>query len=163
MTIDDADIEQEIVPQDIDDRFHVRDEKTASWLIRKICEERTHRQRVLDWYETETRRSNQREQFLLQRFGGELSEWTRQELGRQLGRRRSIHLPAGIVGFRTEPMKIVITDETTLAEWCRQHLPGALKITESILKSEVGDHITSTGECPHGAELQGGRDKFYIK
>src|SRR5437667_11194483 len=91
-----------IVLREVDDRFHVRDEQTASWVVRKIVEERAYRQRVDDWYETETRRSERREQCLLHRFGAELTEWTRRELEARYGNRRSLQLPSGIVGFRVE-------------------------------------------------------------
>jgi hypothetical protein len=163
-------VETEIDPDDsaiihgeVEERFSVRDEQSAAWVVRKIVEERTHRQRVADWYEAETRRSERREQFLLYRFGAELSDWTRHQLSRQYGKRRSIHLPSGTVGFRTEPTKVVVTDEITLIGWCRQHLPTAVKVVESVLKTEVSHHVKQTGECPDGAELAGGGEKFFIK
>jgi Bacteriophage Mu Gam like protein len=152
-----------VILTEVDDRFHVRDEKSASWVVRKIVEERAHRQHVNDWHEAETRRSERREQFLLQRFGGELAEWTRSQLEQQYGNRRSLHLPAGTVGFRAEPTRIVIGDEMKLIGWCRQNLPSAVKVVESVLKSEISAHIKSSGECPDGAELAGGGEKFYIK
>lgn len=147
------------------DAFHVHDDKTAAWVIRKIVEERAHRQRVEDWHLAELRRSERRERFLLHRFGGELEAWARQQLTQQHGNRRSIHLPSGTIGFRTEPLKVEVKDETTLVAWCREHLPSAIKTvkTFSILKSEIASHIKTSGECPDGAELAGGKDKFYIK
>jgi hypothetical protein len=148
---------------EVDDRFHVRDEQTAAWVVRKVVEERAHRQRVADWYEAETRRSERREQFLLHRFGAQLSDWTRHQLHQQYGKRRSIHLPSGVVGFRTEPARIVVTDERKLLDWCRGHLQSAVKVVESILKGEISAHLKETGECPEGAELAGGGEKFYIK
>lgn len=148
---------------EIDEAFHVRDERTASWIVRKIVEERAHRRRVAEWFEAETRRSERREQFLLHRFGAELSEWVRQQLARQFGKRRSIHLPGGVVGFRVEPTRIVVADEAKLVAWCQQHLRSAVKVVQSVLKTEINQHIKSTGECPDGAEIAGGGEKFYIK
>src|SRR5206468_4077872 len=121
------------------------------------------RQRVADWWEAETRRSERREQFLWHRFGAELADWTRRQLQAQYGSRRSLHLPSGVVGFRTEPTRIVVADEPKLIAWCRQHLPSAVKVVESVLKSEISAHIKSSGECPDGAELAGGGEKFYVK
>lgn len=152
-------METEIDPDDraiilgeVDARFSVRDEKSAAWVVRKIIEERTHRQRVADWYEAETRRSERREQFLLYRFGSELSNWTRRQLEQHNGKRRSIHLPSGVVGFRTEPNRIVVTDERKLLDWCQKHLRSAVKVVESVLKSEISAHLKQTGECPDGAQ-----------
>ncbi len=54
-------------------------------------------------------------------------------------------------------------DERALIGWCRLHLPAAIKMTENVLKSEVQNHIRTTGECSNGAEIGGGQDRFYIK
>src|SRR5437763_5583553 len=101
----------EIGIREVKNAFHVCDDRSAAWVVRKIVEERAHRQRVADWCESETRRSERREQFLLHRFGAELADWTRQQLQAQYGSRRSLHLPSGVVGFRTEPTRIVVADE----------------------------------------------------
>lgn len=155
--------ESRLVVAEVDERFHVRDEQSASWVVRKIIEERAHRQRVVAWSEAETRRSERREQFLMHRFGAELAEWARQQLAKQFGKQRSIHLPAGRIGFRVEPTRIVVADQPQLIKWCRQHLPSAVKVVESVRKVELKQHIKNTGECPDGAELAGGGEKFFIK
>jgi phage host-nuclease inhibitor protein Gam len=153
----------ERVISDIDESFHVRDEQSANWVLRKIVEERAYRQRVQQWCDAETRRSERREQFLMLRFGAELAEWTKQQLQKQFGKRRSIHLPSGTLGFRTTPPKLVVADESRLITWCRRHLPSAIKIVEHVLKSEVHSHIKTTGEVPEGAEISGGEDRFFVK
>lgn len=159
----DLEDEDALVVAEVDERFHVRDEASASWVVRKVNEERAHRARVEKWYEAEMRRSQRREAFLLHRFGAELMDWTQQQLTRQFGKRRSIHLPAGIIGFRVEPTRVVVADEPRLLAWCRQHLPSAVKVVASVLKSEIAIHIKETGECPDGAEMAGGGEKFFIK
>lgn len=35
-----------IVAVEVDERFHVTDEKAANWLVRKVIEQRTYRDRV---------------------------------------------------------------------------------------------------------------------
>jgi hypothetical protein len=152
-----------ITLREVDEQFTVRDEKSAAWVVRKIVEERAYRDRVSAWCEAETRRSERREQFLMHRFSGELADWTRRRLKQQYGSRRSIHLPSGVIGFRTEPTRIVVADEQKLIAWCSRHLPSAVKVVESMLKSEISAHIKSSGECPDGAELAGGGEKFFIK
>lgn len=146
-----------------DQAFHVQDERTASWVVRKIVEERAHRQRVAEWAAAETRRSERREDFLHRRYGGELADWARRQLATRHGRQRSIHLPAGRIGFRLEPPRIVVADEPKLLAWCRRHLPSALRIVESVQKAELKRHVQNTGECPGGAEIAGGGEKFYVK
>lgn len=159
----DINAEDALVVAEVNDRFRVRDEASASWVVRKVNEERAHRARVQTWYEAEMRRSERRERFLLQRFGAELIEWARQYVARQFPKRRSIHLPAGVIGFRTEPARIVVADEPKLLEWCRRHLPSAVKVVEHVLKREIDNCIKASGEVPPGAELAGGGEKFFIK
>ncbi len=153
----------EAVNIDLDDTFHVRDEGSANWVLRKIIEARAYRERVAKWAAAETVRAERQEAFLLHRFGSELESWAREQIGKQHGRRRSIALPTGVIGFRQEPTKLLVLDERALVAWCRTHLPAALKVSESMLKTEIQAHIKTTGECPAGAEIGGGSERFYIK
>ncbi len=151
------------VALELDDRFHVRDEGSANWVLRKIAECRAYRDRVARWAQAETLRAERQEAFLMHRFGSELEAWAREQINKQHGRRRSIALPAGVLGLRREPTKLLVLDERALADWCRTHLPAAIKVTEAVLKTEVLAHVRGTGECPAGAELGGGEERFYIR
>ncbi len=148
---------------DVDESFHVRDEGSANWVLRKIIEARAYREHVAKWAAAETVRAERQEAFLLHRFGSELESWAREQIGKQHGRRRSLALPAGILGFRQEPMKLLVLDERALVGWCRAHLPVAIKATESLLKSEIQSYIKQSGEVPAGAEIGGGSERFFIK
>ena len=64
--------------------------------------------------------------------------------------------------LRAQP-QLLLQPLSELIAWCRQHLPSAVKVVESVLKSEINAHIKTTGECPDGAELAGGGEKFYVK
>lgn len=158
-----TDDEPGITPVEVDEAFHVRDERGANWVLRLIIGEREYRARTAAWFDAETRRSERREQFLMHRFGSELAEWTRQRLQKQYGKRRSIHLPAGVLSFRAAPTKIIVADEQRLFSWCRQYLPAAVKVVEHILKNEIKAHVKTTGECPDGAEIAGGQETFFVK
>ena len=151
------------VALELDERFHVRDEDSANWVLRKIAECRAYRERVARWARAETLRAERQEGFLMHRFGNELEAWAREQIGKQHGRRRSIALPAGVVGLRREPTKLVVVDERALVGWCRTHLPAAIKVTETLLKTEVLAHVKDTGECPVGTEMGGGAERFYIR
>jgi hypothetical protein len=147
----------------VDDTFHVRDENTANWVVRKVAECRAYRERVASWARAETLRADRQELFLMHRFGAELETWTRTQIGKQRGRQRSVALPAGVLGFRREPSKLLILDEDALVGWCRAHLPAAIKVTQSLLKNEIHAHIKESGEIPDGVEMGGGKEKFYLK
>lgn len=154
----------ENLTQDPDDRFHITDERSANWLVRRINQSRAYAHHVEQWAAAELRRAQRDEQYMLSRYGNELAEWARRRIGQQRGKRKCVSLPAGVVGFRNEPTKLTVTDETRLLAWCRQHLPAAVKVIERVLASVVRDHITTSGELPDGAELRGGGgEKFFIK
>jgi hypothetical protein len=153
----------EIAPVEADERFHVHDKESANWVVRKIVETRAYRERVARWAEAETLRAERQEQFLLHRFGAELEQWARQQIGKQYPRRRSVRLPAGVLGFRNTLPKLIVTDESKLTGWCRKHLPGALKVIERVLKSEVRNHMNSTGEIADGTEVTDGGEKFFVR
>ena len=97
-------------------------------------------------------------------------------------------LPAGVVGFRLDPVHLLVADERTLIPWCRSHLPEALKVTveatgteaaelaewhrlhpdcsrvfEQPLKSLLNKHASETGELPEGTAPCGGHPRFYVK
>src|ERR1044072_2488937 len=93
-----------IIVREVDETFHVRDESSANWVLRKIIAQREYRARCGASFEAQTRRSARREQFLMHRFGAELADWTKRQLANKYGKRRSIHFPAGVLGFRTAPM-----------------------------------------------------------
>jgi hypothetical protein len=152
-----------VVAVDVDERFHVRDEGSANWVVRKIAECRSYRAHVARWGQAETLRAERQEIFLMRRFAGELEAWAREQIGKQHGRAKRLSLPAGVLGFRREPTKLIVVDERALVGWCRTHLPAAIRTTESLLRSEIQAHIKATGECPVGAELGGGAERFYIR
>jgi hypothetical protein len=120
-----------VVVVEMDDAFHIRDEGSANWVLRKIVECRAYRERVARWAQEETLRAERQEAFLMHRFGNELEAWAREQIYKQHGRRRSIALPAGVLGLRREPTKLLVVDERALAGWCRTHLPATIKVTET--------------------------------
>lgn len=143
--------------------FAVRDASSANWVIRRIVEARAYGRRVRLWADVELKRAQREEQFLLHRFGAELEAFARRQIDRQHDGRKSVSLPSGTMGFRTEPLKLSICDEQTLLRWCRTHLPSAIRTTESAAKSPLMQHVKTTGECPQGARITGGNERFYVR
>lgn len=154
-------VEAEPLP-DVREGFHVQDAKTANWVIRRMVECRRYRESVEHWAAAEIKRAQREEAFFLGRFGAELEAWARQEIAKQRGR-KSVKLPAGTVGFRTEPTRLQVKDEPALLAWCRVNLPKAVQTSERVLKRCVAEHLERTGECPHGAEIAGAAQRFLIK
>ncbi len=146
---------------DVPETFAVDDAASANWLVRKIVETRAYAKHVKEWADGELRRAEREELFFLHHYGRQLEAWARAEIAK--GRRKSVKLPAGTVGFRTEPSKLDVADEAKLIAWCRRSLPGALRIQTHVLKQHVKDHVATTGECPDGTAISGGGQRFYVK
>ncbi len=141
--------------------FAVTDGVSANWAVRKIIEARAYAKHVKEWAGGELRRAEREEEFFLHAYGRQLEDWARAEITK--GRRKSVKLPAGTLGFRTEPPKLDVMDETKLIAWCLTTLPTALRIETHIFKQHVKDHFTITGECPDGASISGGGQRFYVR
>ncbi|HEX3357077.1 MAG TPA: host-nuclease inhibitor Gam family protein [Tepidisphaeraceae bacterium] len=145
------------------DHFAVKDEASANWLVRKLIEAGAHIERVKEQSECEIRRTQRERDFLLMRFGPELERWARKELAKHKGRRKSLLLLSGTVGFRNLRAKIVVDDEPKLLAWAKRHCRKAIVVIERISKTIINDHLTATGELPNGAHVEPPREKFYVK
>lgn len=155
----DEDIETPAVPEG----FSIHDAPTANWLVKKVQQSRAYRKRVEQWAAREIRRADNEERFFLGHYGQQLEMWVRHQLAGLNGRRKSINLPAGCVGYRTEPPRLLVKDEQGLLAWCASNLPAAVVVERHVLKSVVKDHVGATGEVPTGAEVVEGGERFYIK
>lgn len=143
--------------------FTVHDEESANWVIRRIAGARKYAERVEAWAALELRRAEREERFFLERYGPQLEAWARQRLAANRGRSKTIRLPAGVVGFRAAPPHLSVTDASSLLRWCKSKLPLAVVVREQVLKGAVKEHIQNTGECPDGAEVVAGSERFFVK
>jgi len=167
--------------------FTVQDEQTASWVVRKVIEARAYAERVRAWAERELRRAEHDEAWLLHRFGTDLERFLQSELRRLGGRRRSIALPGGTIGYRASTARLDVVDEAAARQWCVEHLSSALNVTLEaegraalellqrhdslggprvrvrLARGPLKEHFLSTGELPEGMDYQPGSDRFYIK
>jgi hypothetical protein len=148
-------------PPSVPDAFEVCDRTSANWLVRRINEARAYADHVKAWAALELRRAEREERFFIERYGGQLENWARAEISRL--RRKSLKLPAGTIGFRKEPPRLMVSDESKLIAWCRRNLAAAIRVQTSVLKSLVRDHVAQTGESPDGAEISGGGERFYVR
>jgi len=144
--------------------FTVRDAQSANWVVRKIVEARAYAEHCELWAEHEKMRARREEDFLLLRFGGELRDYARAAIAEQGGRRKSVALPAGTIGFRNAGAKLVIEDEEAVLRWARKTQPNLVVIQESISKSGLIQYFEETGEIPPGGvRVDPEKETFYIK
>ncbi len=147
----------------VPEKFRVTDESSANWVVRRIAEAKAYAEKVSAWAEAETRRAQREQAFFLGRFGPELEAWAHKKIKARGGRQKSNHLPAGRVGYRTKPAKLVINNEPTVITWAKANCPEAINVTERCSKSKLNKHFEATGELPDGASLEPQRDDFYVR
>lgn len=154
----------QVLEMNVPERFCVRDDDSANWVIRKIMECRHYSERCAEWCELEQRRAKNQEVFFVMRFGAQLADYVKRKLAEAGGQRKSVSLPAGKIGFRTEPSKIIIEDENYVLEWARKNCPSLIQTQEHIGKSALNDYIRETGDVPiSGIKIEPSYEKFFIK
>lgn len=145
-------------------QFEIVDEKSANWLIRRIMNSRSYATRVKEWAEGELRRAAREEHTLLFLFGRQIENWTKEEIAKMKGKRKSLNLPAGCVGFRAQPTRVVVDDESLVLNWAKKSLPSAVVVVEKLSKSVLNEHCEKTGELPEdGIHVEPAAEKFFIR
>ena len=180
----------EIPEEQIRETFRVTDEASANWVMRKINEQVNRIDDAERFAAGEAESANRIITWFMLRFGPEMEEFAKRQLVD--GKKKSIKLPAGKMGFRTQPDAVQPEDLDDYMTWVKGNLPDALsvmakadvsklqvvdveKITEVlesygiklnfdelISKSAVNEHFKSTGEVPDGCAYIPAREKFYI-
>jgi Bacteriophage Mu Gam like protein len=157
-------VDADLLEPEMPEQFHVHDDDSANWVVRRIVECRAYAKRCAEWCDREQTRAKREEDFFMFRFGPQLLEFARQKIAAAGGRRKSVALPAGTIGFRSEPLKLVVDDEQAVIAWAKQHYPSLISIIEKLSKSALNEHLESTGELPDaGAHVEPPREKFYVK
>lgn len=152
------------VLRSIPSQFCVEDENSVNWVIRKIMSARAYGQSVREWAEAEVRRAEREETTLLFLFGRQVEAWAKTEIAKLKGKRKSINLPAGCIGFRTVTSRLIVDDEARVLAWAKHHLPDAVVITEKLAKSVINAHAEREGVIPdEGVHIEPAAEKFFIR
>lgn len=124
--------------------FRVTDRASAEWVMERIFDSEAEVAALEA--RAETIRKNiarmaaehaRKAQWLRDRFGPQLEEWARAELaGKKV---RTVRTPFGALAFRKTKPKLSVTDLARAVEWCKEHVPDAVKVQESILVSMIPD------------------------
>lgn len=184
--------EQEFVPESYREEFRVTDLETAAWVVDKITAARAKAARIQEQAEAMLRDCAREEEFFLNRYGADLAEVAATEIERTGGKKKSLKLLTGTVGFRSAPRRLDVVDEDAARQWAQRECPDAVKVsaaatgelgaalhaaaralmadsdleiavTESLLKTPLNDHLKDTGEVPPGCDVAGGEERFYVK
>jgi hypothetical protein len=159
----DAEVDIEVL-RTVPKAFEIADENTANWLVKKVVAARQYGERVKEWAEQERRRAEREEATLLYLFGRQLERWVKGEIERLAGKKKSICLPGGTVGFRRVNASLQVDDEQTVLLWAKRNCPQAVVVKESLSRSELKSHFEATGVIPdEGAHVEPERESFSIR
>lgn len=159
----DAEVDMEVL-KTVPKRFEITDESSANWLVRKLVAAREYAEKVKLWAEQERRRAEREETTLLFLFGRQIETWAKGEIEKLGGRRKSICLPAGTVGFRKVNACLQIDDEQAVLIWAKSNCPHAVVVTEKLSKSELKAHFEASGELPEvGVHVEPEKNSFTIR
>lgn len=159
----DTEAERELLAT-IPSAFAITGPESANWLVRRIVAARRYGDQVKEWAERERRRAEREESALLYLFGPQIERWARGEVEKLNGRRKSVALPAGTVGFRATNPSLQVDDEQAVMRWARENCDGAIVVVEKLSRTALKQHFEATGEMPsEGAHVEPGGEKFFIR
>jgi phage host-nuclease inhibitor protein Gam len=144
--------------------FHIHNADTANWVVRRLAAAVAYEARVKAWADAEIRRAEREAEWFRRRFGAELEAWTREEIHKFKGRKKSIHLPAGTVGFRRLGPKLVIDDAAAVLAWAKVHHPKAIVMLPKLDKAMLNKLFEEAAEVPDaGAHVEPEGEKFFVR
>ena len=93
-----------------------------------------------------------------------MQAWALAEINKLGGRRKSVCLPAGRVGYRKRQSKLVIENADLVIRWAKAACPGAVIVKEKLDKTALTAHLRTTGEVPdNGAHVVPEHEAFFIE
>lgn len=121
--------------------FHVTDEASADWVLKKLTESEAEiiklnlmLESVAERLASERKAAERKVEWLKARFGAELEQFAKENLPKG---KRTWKGTWGEVSFRTSPARLEVTDEETAIKWAERNCPSAVKVSKKFLKSEL--------------------------
>lgn len=144
--------------------FQVTDRDSADWVVGKMLDLDARETRLKAGYEAAKREIERERAFFERRFGDGLRNVALREITANGGRKKSVNLLNGTVGFRVSPEKIEVGDEEKAKAWAKDNALDAIsvKVTESLIKKELLAAMKKRGEVPDGCEYVEPTQKFYV-
>jgi len=129
------------------------------WVLGKIADARTRAARVRENMELIAREHEREAEHLEWKFGVALHSWLRTEL--EGSKKKSRRFSNGVLGYRTRPAAVTLTDPAAALCWARESLPGA--IVETLDRKALTTALMETGAAVPFASFQPAEDVFYLK
>jgi len=136
-----------------DEMFHINDEKSANWYLRKLANLAGEQQRVQTQAAQIVAQLEADADGLKRLYEGELKEYVRRTLEAGGNRRKSITMLQGTCAFRTVPAGVRLTDTAAALRFARE-CGGMLKTVEALDAKSV--KIAAARDLESGGELYPG-------
>ena len=141
--------------------FCPTDAAGVDWVLGKIAAARAEAKLIRENMEAMARICERKAEHLEWKYGGPIQTYLRAELAGSKGSGKSKRLPHGVIGYRTKPAGVCVTDPAAALAWARDNLPAA--VGEALDRKVLSDRLTATGEALPFAALQPETETFYIK
>lgn len=132
----------------------------AAWAVDKVLGARARLERVRAACDAAIREAEREVADTEGFFLPQLRVWAEQN---PPAKGKTIRLTTGALAFRAVPGGPRVVDSVAALEWARQHLPAAVKVSESLSATAVKSYVTQTGDLPPGVEVVEGREAFDVK
>ena len=139
--------------------FVPTDENGVNWVLGKIADARARAARIRENAELMARAEERKAEALEWKFGPALQTFLRAELAG--GKKKSVRLLHGVLGYRTKPAGVSVTDDAAALAWAREFLPEAVAVR--LDKKALADALLTNGESVDFATLNPAEETFYIK
>ena len=131
----------------------------VDWVLSKIADRRTAAARIRENAELMARAEERKAEMLEWRYGAAMQTWLRAEL--EGGRKKSVRLYNGVLGYRQKPAGVSVTNEAAALAWAREHLPEAVAVR--LDKKVLAEALLTSGEAVDFAMPSHVEEVFYIK
>lgn len=131
----------------------------VDWVLGKAAAARAEAKLIRENMEAMARACERRAEHLEWKYGPALQTYLQAELAG--GKNKSKRLPHGVIGYRTRPAGVQVTDPAALLAWTKANFPAA--VTEALDRKALSARLLDTGEAADGARLAPAEEVFYIK
>lgn len=150
-------------PGENKEAFVPTDAAGVDWVLAKAAAARAEAKLIRENMELMARACERRAEHLEWKFGPALQTWARAELGE--GKKKSVRLPHGVVGYRTKAAGLDVLDAVMATAWARRYAPAAIaeRLDKKVLAEALEAIRQETGEVLDFAAFQPAEEVFYIK
>lgn len=173
--------EQKMIPEEQQDGFKIDSDSKAEWAVKRIKEAEREQNRLLALVDEERAELDVREKEILDNYAKKtdglkalLEEYLRaqyaKEEARETNTQITYQLLSGKLVYKKSGLELK-QNEDVLVNWCKEHLPDAIKVTYKPKWAEIKKNIkvvdgipvyAPTGEVVDGVEETYVASKFNV-